>query len=98
MLLRTVALAVVTVFCGAIAAAQTPTTPSPAPMRVLVLPFENTGSDAHLHCVGGASAVLGADGLNARGVAAIGRDERVRAFEELHLPASATLSRATVIK
>ena len=31
-------------------------------------------------------------------LAAISRDERVRAFEELHLPLSATLSRATVIK
>jgi tetratricopeptide (TPR) repeat protein len=39
-----------------------------------------------------------ADGFRARGLAAISRDERVRAFEELHLPLSATLSRATVIK
>jgi tetratricopeptide (TPR) repeat protein len=97
MLLRSVALAVVTVAGGAILAAQTPGTPGGA-TRVLVLPFENTGSDAHLRWLGEASAVLVADGLKARGVAAIGRDERVRAFEELHLPASATLSRATVIK
>ncbi len=66
--------------------------------RVLVLPFENAGGEARLHWLGEASAVLVADGLKTRGVSAIGRDERVRAFEELHLPPSATLSRATVIK
>jgi hypothetical protein len=42
--------------------------------------------------------VLLADALNARGMGAITRTERVRAFEELHLPASASLSRATVIR
>jgi tetratricopeptide (TPR) repeat protein/TolB-like protein len=71
--------------------------PSSQP-RVLVLPFENTGADARMVWLGEASAILVADGLKAQGLAAIGRDERVRAFEELHLPASATLSRATVIK
>ncbi|MEO7271694.1 MAG: tetratricopeptide repeat protein [Vicinamibacterales bacterium] len=69
-----------------------------ATTRVLVLPFENAGADARLLWLGEASAVLVADGLQTRGVSAIGRDERVRAFEELHLPPSATLSRATVIK
>jgi tetratricopeptide (TPR) repeat protein/TolB-like protein len=66
--------------------------------RVLVLPFENAGGEARLQWLGEASAVLVADGLKTRGVSPIGRDERVRAFEELHLPPSATLSRATVIK
>ena len=45
-----------------------------------------------------ASAVLLADELQARGVGAITRRERVRAFEQLHLPLSASLSRATLIK
>jgi tetratricopeptide (TPR) repeat protein len=36
--------------------------------------------------------------LTARGLGAIGRDERVRAFEELHLPLTASLTRATIIK
>lgn len=84
------------------ASAQTsPSSASAAPSsqpRVLVLPFENTGADARMVWLGEASAILVADGLKAQGLAAIGRDERVRAFEELHLPASATLSRATVIK
>lgn len=66
--------------------------------RVLVIPFENTQRDPRLHWMAEASAVLLADELNALGVPAITRAERVRAFEQLHLPASAPLSRATVIK
>ena len=42
--------------------------------------------------------MLLADELNARGVGAIAREERVRAFEQLHLPLSASLTQATVIK
>jgi tetratricopeptide (TPR) repeat protein len=45
-----------------------------------------------------ASAVLLADELRARGLRAIPRDERVSAFDDLHLPLTAPLSRATVIK
>jgi tetratricopeptide (TPR) repeat protein len=66
--------------------------------RVLVVPFENTRHDLRLHWLSEAAAVLLADELNARGVGAITREERVRAFEELHLPLSASLTRATVIK
>ena len=42
--------------------------------------------------------MLLAEELNARGLSAITRDERVRAFEQLHLPVAASLSHATVIK
>ena len=66
--------------------------------RVLVVPFDNAQKDPRLGWLGEAAAVLLADELNARGVPAIRRTERVRAFEQLHLPLSATLSRATVIK
>src|SRR5215210_3507255 len=66
--------------------------------RVLVMPFENSRRDARLHWMGEAAALLLTDELTARGVAAITRAERIRAFEELHLPFAATLSRATVIK
>ena len=66
--------------------------------RILVMPFENTQKEPRLHWIGEAAALLLADDLNARGLAAIRRDDRVRAFEQLHLPASAVLSRATVIK
>ena len=73
-------------------------TAQPMPGRVLVVPFENVQKDLRAHWLAEASAVLLADALNARGMGAITRGERVRAFEELHLPASALLSRATVIR
>ena len=74
-------------------------TPQPAPAdRILVVPFENTQRDPRIGWLGEAAAVLLADELNARGVSAIRRVERVRAFEQLHLPLPASLSRATVIK
>ena len=63
-----------------------------------MVPFENTKRDMRLHWLSEAAAMLLADELNARGVGAIAREERVRAFEELHLPLSASLTRATVIK
>ena len=66
--------------------------------RVLVMPFDNPGREPRLHWIAEAATLLIADELNARGVGAIRRAERARAFEQLHLPASATLSRATVIK
>jgi tetratricopeptide (TPR) repeat protein len=71
---------------------------APAPGRILVVPFENTAREPRLHWMSEAAAVLLADALNARGASAITRAERVRAFEQLHLPAAASLSRATVIK
>jgi tetratricopeptide (TPR) repeat protein len=70
----------------------------PADGRILVVPFENTAHEQRLHWLSEASAVLLADELRARGLRAIARDDRVRAFDDLHLPLSATLSRATVIK
>jgi Tfp pilus assembly protein PilF len=83
------------------AALVVPAAPAPAQTaaaRILVVPFENTQREPRLHWVGEASAVLLADELNAHGLAAITRTERVRAFEQLHLPLSASLSRATIIK
>ena len=72
--------------------------PSSAPARILVVPFENVLREPRLTWLGEASAILLADELNARGLPAITRDERVRAFDQLHLPVAASLSRATVIK
>lgn len=77
-------------------------TPAPAagqtPGRVLVVPFETTQHEPALYWMSEASAVLLADELQAKGMAAITRAERVRAFEQLHLPVAASLSRATLIK
>jgi len=69
-----------------------------SPGRVLVMPFENSRRDARLHWMGEAAALLLTDELELRGIDAIPRAERIRAFDELHLPSAATLSRATVIK
>jgi tetratricopeptide (TPR) repeat protein len=77
---------------------QTPSAQPPAAERVLVVPFENGQKEPRIGWLSEAAAVLLADELNARGVAAIRRPERVRAFEQLHLPPTASLSRATVIK
>ena len=66
--------------------------------RILVIPFENAKREPRIHWLGEGAAVLLADELNARGVPAITRTERVAAFDQLHLPPSAALSRATVIK
>jgi tetratricopeptide (TPR) repeat protein len=66
--------------------------------RILVVPFELSGTEPHHYWLGEASAILLADGLRARGLPAITRAERVNAFEQLHLPVTASLSRATIIK
>jgi len=79
------------------AAAQS-TVESPSPNRILVVPFEDTQHDARVYWLSEASAILLADELSARGLPVIARDERMRAFEQLRLPASASLSRATIIK
>ena len=70
----------------------------PLSHRVLVVPFEDLQREPRLVWMGEAAAVLLSDELRARGIDAFTRAERVRAFEQLHLPVSAALSRATVIK
>jgi tetratricopeptide (TPR) repeat protein len=83
---------------AAICACASPASAQTTGPRVLVVPFENVQREPRLHWLGEAAAVLLADGLNARGVAAITRAERVGAFEQLNLPLAAPLTRATVIK
>lgn len=79
-------------------AAQPATVPPlPAP-RILVVPFEPPSRDGRTYWLGEGVALLLADDINARGLGAITRTVRERAYEQLHLPASAVLSRATVIK
>jgi tetratricopeptide (TPR) repeat protein len=69
----------------------------PAP-RILVVPFEMSGRDGRTYWLGEAAAVLIEDEVNARGLGAITRPSRERAYDQLHLPPYAVLSRATVIK
>jgi tetratricopeptide (TPR) repeat protein len=64
---------------------------------LLVMPFE-TGDDVRTWWLGEGSSVLLADDLRRLGVEAIGRDERLRAFARLQVPAVASLSHGTVIR
>ena len=66
--------------------------------RILVMPFESGDRDPRLLWLGEASAVLIADDLRTYGFPALTRDERVRAFQDLNLPADASLSQASVIR
>jgi tetratricopeptide (TPR) repeat protein len=72
--------------------------PAAGAERLLVVPLENTRNEPSIYWLSEASAILLADNLNALGVSALTRPERVRAFETLHLPPSASLSRATLIR
>jgi tetratricopeptide (TPR) repeat protein len=89
---------VVPAILAALLAAAPPVAAQAPQNLTLVVPFENAQNELRFHWLGEAAAVLLADGLRARGVAAIPRPERVAAFEQLHLPLTASLSRATVIK
>jgi len=91
------------VSCGIATAATAQTAGSVASgatavTRVLVVPFENARDEPRFHWLSEAAAVLLTDGLRASGPAAIVRSQRVRAFEQLYLPVSGSLSRATIIK
>ena len=66
--------------------------------RILVVPFETPRRDGRTYWLGEAVALLMADDVNARGLGAITRPSRERAYAQLHLPPNAVLSRATVIK
>jgi Tfp pilus assembly protein PilF len=83
---------------GLVVGAPAPLQAQTAAKRVLVMPFDNPAREVRLHWIAEAASLLIADELNARGVSAIRRAERLDAFDELHLPPAATLSRATVIK
>src|SRR5205085_12344304 len=84
------------------APAPAPPLPAPAPPlpgpRILVVPFETPARDGRTYWLGEALAVLVTDDLNARGQGAITPTARERAYDQLHLPPNAVLSRATVIR
>ncbi len=80
-----------------VVAAQAPVQPLAAP-GILVVPFETPARDGRTYWLGEAVALLLADDINARGLGAITRPVRERAYEQLHLPPNGVLSRATVIK
>jgi tetratricopeptide (TPR) repeat protein len=69
-----------------------------AVQRQLVVPFENVSKEAQSYWLSEASAVILTDDLIALGMPVITREDRVRAFDRLRVPVSATLSHATVIR
>lgn len=69
-----------------------------AVQRQLVVPFDNLSREAASYWLSEASAVILTDDLIALGAPVITGEDRVRAFERLRVPASATLSHATVIR
>jgi tetratricopeptide (TPR) repeat protein len=87
---------------GLLSAAPADGRPRPAPVAsdgpILVMPFENPSSNGRIFWLREGAAVLLSEDLRAAGANAIERDERVRAFERLGVPLSASLSDATVIK
>jgi Flp pilus assembly protein TadD len=72
--------------------------PPLASARILVVPFDTPPNDGRSYWLGDAAAVLIADDLNARGLGAISRTARARAYDQLHLPPNTPLTEATVIK
>ena len=70
----------------------------PAGTPVVVLPFDNPAQEPRLAWMREGAAVLLTDLLAASGERVVDRDERLRAFDRLQLPAGAGLSRASSIK
>lgn len=71
---------------------------SPAAARTLVLPFENGGREPRVFWLGEGSSMLLSDDIGALGQPIVTRHERVTAMRRLAVPASASLSHATVIR
>lgn len=65
---------------------------------VLVLPFTTEASQPRIFWLGEGVSMLLTDALRQSRVDVITREERVRAFERLHLPAAGPLSLATAIR
>jgi tetratricopeptide (TPR) repeat protein len=68
------------------------------PSGVLVVPLDTPANDGRTYWLGEAVSILIAEDIDARGLGAISRQSRERAYDQLHLPPNAVLSRATVIK
>ncbi len=93
MKLRAVGFAALVLLCkAALAAAQA------GIVDTLVMPFENTRGEPRLYWLSEGSAVLLTELLDDENATTVPREERMRAFERLQLPAVPALSHATVIK
>jgi Flp pilus assembly protein TadD len=66
--------------------------------RQLVMPFDNETHDARYEWLGEGAASVLTDDLTALGAQALSRENRLRAFEHLRVPAAHKLSDATIIR
>jgi Flp pilus assembly protein TadD/TolB-like protein len=66
--------------------------------RQLVMPFENETHEARYEWLGDGAASVLTDDLSALGAQALSREDRLRAFEHLRVPATNKLSEATIIR
>jgi len=66
--------------------------------RLLVVPFENVKHEGRFSWMSEAAATLLTANLEAVGVGAISREQRLKAYERLQLPPAAALSEATIIR
>jgi Flp pilus assembly protein TadD len=82
-------------FCIASAHAQPPVSIG---ARQLVMAFENETHEARYDWLSEGSASVLTEDLTALGAQALSREDRLRAFEHLRVPAANTLSEATVIR
>src|SRR5215210_1615158 len=95
---------VASVFLLLPAEARTDSSQVAAYARALVLPFSVTveaavpGGEGAAFWLGEAAAILLADELDARGIPALSRSDRVEAFARLQLPLVSTLTRATMLR
>jgi len=66
--------------------------------RQLVMPFENETHELRYDWLGEGAASLLTEDLTALGAQALSREDRLRAFEHLRVPATNKLSEATIIR
>src|SRR5262245_14433237 len=81
--------------CIASAHAQSPVSVG---ARQLVMPFENETHDPRFDWLGEGAASALTEDLTALGAKALSREDRLRAFEHLRVPATNKLSEATIIR
>lgn len=93
----TCVMALLAICAAARANAQAQVQQMPRP-TVIVVPFSSEGRDPRGYWLREASAVIITDHFGSIGISAMSRDERLRAFESLRVPATAPLSHATVIR
>jgi Flp pilus assembly protein TadD/TolB-like protein len=70
----------------------------PVGARQLVMPFENETHEPRYDWLGEGAASALTEDLTALGAQALSREDRLRAFEHLRVPATSKLSEATIIR